>query len=93
MRDRDSNETDQLNRAGAKPETPRLEEVISPLTTEDYGTLVKMDAVKQLVLSGEVAARSSVKVSTTTRYVIEIEVVKRHDQPLMFDVQSVGGEV
>lgn len=93
MRDRDNNETGQSHKAQLKPETPRLEEVISPLTMEDYGTMVKMDAVKQLILSGEVAARSSVKVSTTTRYVIEIEVVKRSEAPLMLDVQSLGGEV
>ncbi|AWH14582.1 hypothetical protein [Aeromonas phage 13AhydR10PP] len=36
-----------------------------------------MDAVARLVRSGEVSARTLVKVSTETRYVIEIEVVKR----------------
>ncbi|APU00472.1 hypothetical protein [Aeromonas phage 3] len=77
MSSRDSNETGQSHRTEISPEAPRLEEGSSPLTMEDYGTLRRIDAVARLVRSGEVSARTVVKVSTETRYVIEIEVVKR----------------
>lgn len=81
MRDRDSNETGQPHTAPISPDAASLEQGIDPLNTEDYGTLVKLDAVTRLILSGEVRSHSKVKVSTETRYVIEIEVVKRSAGP------------
>ncbi|MGL5093680.1 MAG: hypothetical protein ACRC8B_22730 [Aeromonas sobria] len=77
MKDRDSNETGQPHASSISPDAASREQGIDPLNTEDYGTLVKLDAVTRLIHSGEVRSHSKVKVSTDTRYVIEIEVVKR----------------
>ncbi|ANZ52268.1 hypothetical protein Ahp2_86 [Aeromonas phage Ahp2] len=93
MRDRDNNETGQSHKAQLKPETPRLEEVISPLTMEDYGVSAELQHIATLIRSGRCIVTATRKVDADSRYVVEIEAVMRTDPSLMLDAQSLGGEV
>ncbi len=77
MTDRYSNEIDQLSDVGSKPEPASLERPVDPLITQDYGITDELVILAALRRSGAFAFNITRKVSTDSRYVVEIEVVKR----------------
>lgn len=93
MTDRDSNETGHVHTSLINPEPTGPEEVVSPLTREDYGLAQRLTAMLKHCGNPSMVVTATVKVDTASRQVIEFQAVERGSATPELDGQSPGDGV